>query len=189
MASRANVIPLLTDSSCNAGGAKSEAYYLIFSLSLLLIPLPAQADVVWPALYLETRLFSWWAIGIGFVIEFFFIMNIFTLRPKQALVADLAANAASALLGLVLIPLGGFSWEIFPGSVIDYLLNWGTFNPVTWLATFVFACLTNAWLESYVLKRFFKLPYTRKTFSWLVLTNAFSVGIALASLWWEPVEL
>ena len=164
-------------------------FRLVLLLSSLLVSLPAQADVVWPALYLETRLFSWWAIGLGLLVEFFFIWKVFSLTPKQALLADIAANTASALLGAVLIPLAGIVWEVFPGLAFYHLLNMGTFNPITWGATFVFACLINALLESYVLKRFFKLPFTKKTFSWLALANAFSVGIAFGSLWWKPVQL
>jgi hypothetical protein len=162
---------------------------LFFLVTLtLVLPSSAHADMVWPALYLETRLFSWWAIGLGLVVEFFLIRKIFGLSTKRAVIADLAANAASAILGILLIPLTGVAWEVFPGSVLYPLLNWGTFNPVTWVATFAFACLINALLESYVLKRFFHLPFTRRTFSWLVLANAFSVGIAFGSLWWKPVQ-
>jgi hypothetical protein len=162
---------------------------LTLALIVFLVSLPAQADVVWPALYLETRLFSWWAIGLGLIVEFFFIWKIFALAPAWALWAAVAANAASALLGVVLIPLAGIVWEIFPGLAFYHFFNMGTFNPVTWGATFIFACLINALLESQVLKRFFKLPATIKTFSWLALANAFSVGIAFGSLWWMPVQL
>ncbi|MEW6563351.1 MAG: hypothetical protein AB1400_09000 [Pseudomonadota bacterium] len=98
----------------------------------MLASLPAQADVVWPALYLETRLFSWWAIGLGLMAEFFFIWKVFSLSPKQALLADIAANTASALLGVLLIPLAGIVWEVFPGLAFYHLFNMGTFNPITW---------------------------------------------------------
>jgi hypothetical protein len=165
----------------------SVRFYLL--LLTLLVSSPAQADVVWPALYLETRLFSWWAIGLGLLVEFFFIWKVFSLPPKQALLADIAGNTASALLGIVLIPLAGIAWEVFPGLAFYHLLNMGTFNPITWGATFVFACLINALLENYVLKKFFELPFTKKTFAWLTLANAFSVGIAFGSLWWKPVQL
>ena len=165
------------------------AFRLALLLSALLVSLPVQADVVWPALYLEIRLFSWWAIGLGLLVEFFFIWKVFSLSPKRALLADVAANTASALLGVVLIPLAGIAWEVFPGLAFYHLLNMGTFNPITWGATFALACLINALLESYVLKRFFKLPFTKKIFFWLTLANAFSVGIAFGSLWWKPVQL
>lgn len=138
---------------------------------------------------LETRLFTWWAIGLGLWIEFFFIWQVFDLPPTRALAADLAANAASALLGLLLIPLGGVIWEVFPGLAFYHFLHWGTFNPVTWGATFILACLINAGLESFVLNKVFGIPSTRTTFSWLCLANAFSVGIALVSVWSNPVQM
>jgi len=163
-------------------------FRFVLLLFTVLISLPVKADVVWPALYLEMRLFSWWAIGLGLIVEFFFIWKVFSLPLKRALMADIAANTASALLGVVLIPLAGIAWEVFPGLAFYHFLNVGTFNPITWSATFIFACLINALLESYVLKYFFKLPFTKKTFFWLVLANVVSVGVAFGSLWWNPVE-
>lgn len=168
--------------------ARGKHLSLALGLLLPLLPSLAHANVVWPALYLETRLFSWWAIGLGLVAEFFFIWKVFGLTPKRALAADLSANTASALLGIILIPLAGVVWEVFPGMVLYPLLNWGTFNPLTWAATFVIACLINALLESFVLKCFFQLPFNRRTFSWLTVANAFSVGIAFGSFWLKPVE-
>ena len=64
------------------------------------------ADVVWPALYVEQRMFSWWAIGLGILIEFLFVRRLTTLNWRMCVVADVAMNAVSALLGLVLIPIG-----------------------------------------------------------------------------------
>lgn len=80
---------------------------LIFILFLL--PTTAYANVVWPALYLETRLFSWWAIGIGLLVEFFFIKWLFTLPVKKASMATVSANAVSAVAGIILIPLAGIA--------------------------------------------------------------------------------
>ncbi|WP_298661330.1 hypothetical protein [uncultured Thiothrix sp.] len=162
---------------------------LLLAISALLLSSAARADVVWPALYLETRLFSWWAIGLVLVVEYLFIRYVFAITPRKALIADVSANAASAVLGVLLIPLAGVAWEVFPGLAFYHLLNVGTFNPVTWAATFAMACLINAALESFVLKRAFGLPFTRRTFWWLVLANAFSVGIAFGSLWLHPVHM
>jgi len=105
--------------------------------ALSLFPVLTYANVVWPALYLETRLFSWWAISIGLLIEFFFIGWLFSLSQKQAIIATVTANAVSAVAGIVLIPLAGIAWELFPGSIVNRAFGWGTFNPVTWVATFL----------------------------------------------------
>jgi len=128
------------------------------------------------------------AIGFGLLVEYFFMWKVFSLSPKTAFFADLAANTASALLGVILIPIAGITWEVFPGMVLYPPLHWGTFNPVTWAATFLFACVINAVVEGLVLKRFFRIPFNRRTLSWLTLANSFSVGIAYGSLWLKPVQ-
>lgn len=157
----------------------------------LALPAVAYANIVWPALYLETRLFSWWAISVGLVIEYFFVRRLFDLAPGRAALADISANAASAIVGVVLIPISGIVWELFPASVYNWALGWGTFNPITWMGTFFLACLINAVLEGAVYKKMFKLDlkFKSKNFWWLVLANAFSVGVALASLLVVPLQL
>ena len=159
--------------------------------ALLASPAVAYANVVWPALYLETRLFSWWAISVGLVIEYLFVRRLFGLAPGRAAVADLSANASSAVVGIALIPVAGIGWELFPASVYNWALGWGTFNPITWAGTFFLACVINAVLEGFVYKKAFKLDFKimSKRFWWLVLANAFSVGVALVSLWIVPLQL
>lgn len=157
---------------------------------LYFLPSVAYANVVWPALYLESRLFSWWAISIGLVVEFVFIKWLFTLSTKKASIATVSANAVSAIAGIVLIPLVGIVWELFPGSVINWVLSWGTFNPVTWGATFVLGCLVNVLLEGAVYKRWFmpEFKFRSKAFLWLLVANSLSVGVALISLWLHPIK-
>lgn len=159
--------------------------------ALLALPAVAYANVVWPALYLETRLFSWWAISVGLVIEYFFVRWLFGLPPIRAVIADIAANAASAVVGVVLIPVAGIAWEVFPASVYNWALEWGTFNPITWVGTLLLACVINVVLEGFVYRKAFKVDFKirSKGFGWLVLANAFSVGVAFASLWIAPIKL
>ena len=141
---------------------------------------------MWPALYLETRLFSWWSIGVGLVAEYAFVRWLFKLTFKRAVVATFVANAASSIAGLLLIPLVGIAWELFPGSVYMKVLGWGTFNPITWIATFFLACLVNTAIESLVYKRGFKLPMRRREFWWIYVANSVSVGLAFGSLFMYP---
>jgi len=157
----------------------------------LLLPSVAYANVVWPALYLEARLFTWWAISIGLVIESIFVLWLFILSFKKSVVAVVGANAASAIAGILLIPLGGFAWELFPASIYNWMFDWGTFNPLTWVGTFVLACLINAAIESAIYRKWFfpKFRFRSKNFFWIILANAFSVGAALASIWLKPVQL
>ena len=153
-------------------------------------PVTALADVVWPALYLETRLFSWWAIGLGLLVEFFFVRWLFGLSVKRALLADFSANAISSAVGLILIPVTGLAWEVFPASAINWAFGWGTFNPVTWAGTFLLACLVTTLVEGLVYRQWFvrEFRFRSRQFVWLFAANALSVGVAFGSLWISPVR-
>ena len=148
----------------------------------------AKADVVWPALYLETRLWSVWPILAGLIVEFGVLRWAFDLEARKALLVDVAMNTASALVGAILIPLAGIVWEVFPGLVVYKMLGIGTFNPGTWAATFLFAVLITSLIERFVIARFFKISVSRRRFLWLCAANAVSVGIAFASLFIKPME-
>jgi hypothetical protein len=139
------------------------------------------ADVVWPALFLEERLLSLWVILSGLIVEYFFVRRITQLGVKKSIIADVAMNAASTLLGIVLIPVAGLAWEVFPGIILFKWFNLGTFNPFTWIATFCFAVLINAALETFVLAKIFKQKMGKRGFLWLCLANAITVGIAYGS--------
>lgn len=157
---------------------------------LLFISLSASANMVWPALYLEARLFSWWAISLGLLVEFFFIRWLFDFSAKKASIATVSANAVSAVAGIILIPLAGIAWEVFPASIINKIFSWGTFNPITWIGTFVLGCLVNGLLEGAVYKKWFapEFKFKSKAFLWLLAANAISVGAAFVSLWLKPMQ-
>ena len=99
---------------------------------------PTLGDVVWPALILEGRILTWYAIAAGLAAEYLFVRSVTDLSLTWALAADVAMNAASTLLGVVLLPVVGLVWEFLPGRVINSVFNTGTFNPGSWLATICF---------------------------------------------------
>ena len=105
--------------------------------------------------------------------------------------ATVSANAVSAVAGIILIPLAGVAWELFPGSAINWAFSWGTFNPITWGATFVLGCLVNGLLEGAVYKKWFypQFRFKSRAFLWLLVANSLSVGAAFISLWLKPVQL
>ena len=142
----------------------------------------AQADVVWPALYLEARILSWYAITIGLGAEWVVLVTCLKMPPRRALVVDLAMNAASTAIGVLLIPLSGLVLEFFPGLAVQRLFNVGTFNVVTWAATFAAAVLVTALIEWLIVYFIFKYPDPMKAFRWLVVANCASVAVAFVSL-------
>lgn len=149
---------------------------------LLFVALPASADMVWPALFLGDRLIAWTTIIFGLVVEYIFLRRFFAFGVRKAIIADIAMNAASTVLGIVLIPLAGIAWEVFPGMILYPIFKVGTFNPGTWLATFVLAVLINAALESLVIRYGFKTKVWKRGFWILFAANAISVGAAFISL-------
>ena len=160
----------------------------IVAAALFLVSSATVADVVWPALFLEIRLFSWWAIAVGLVAEYLFVRWLFQLPIQRAAMATVTANGISSIAGILLIPLAGIIWELFPGSIYMYALKWGTFNPVTWTATFMLACLVNTGIETIVYKKAFRLQVRRREFWWIFIANAVSVGVAFVTLFMVPVE-
>ncbi len=147
---------------------------------------PVFADVVWPALYLEMRLLSSVPIVAGLIVECFVLRYGFGLTWKRAVWVDVVMNAVSTAAGVVLIPIAGIMWEIFPGSVMYKFFNIGTFNPATWTATYVMAVLLTTAIEAAVVKWLFKIPLKRGRFWMLCGANAMSVGIAFVSLMLRP---
>ncbi len=101
----------------------------------------------------------------------------------------MTANALSTVIGIILIPVLGVGWEIFPGSVMYKMLNIGTFNPITWTATLILATLANGVIESLSYKFIFKENITKKIFWLICLANLASVGIALATVFLYPPKL
>jgi hypothetical protein len=147
------------------------------------------ADVIWPALLLEDRLLTWWAIGAGLTAEFLILRFWLGMPNLTAIMADILMNSVSTVAGIVLLPLAGVAWELFPGSVLYSILNVGTFSPVTWLATFGLAVLINTLLEGAVLRVAFQMKFQTRVFLALCLGNMVSVGLAFGSLTMMPGQM
>jgi hypothetical protein len=147
---------------------------------------PIFADIVWPALFLEGRIASWWGIGVGLAVEYLFVRAITGLVPSRAALADVAMNAASTLLGLILIPTAGVVWEFFPGNALYTVFNIGTFNPGTWAATIVMAAAINTFIERFVLRTCFKQQVTKGGFWLLFAANGITVTLAFISIIYLP---
>jgi len=139
-------------------------------------------DVVWPALFLEDRLLSGWIIAAGLLMEYFFVWLITDLGAVKAIWADIAMNAASTLLGIILIPALGLLVALFPGEVV------GTFSPITWGLTFALAVFLSTWIEYLVLWKAFKQDLGKRQLWLLVLANMLSAGLAFASFLVFPIK-
>jgi hypothetical protein len=143
----------------------------------------AYADLIWPAVYLVGEMLAWWSIVTGLVVEYLFVRYLTGFSIRKSFIVDLAINLASSLLGVILIPIAGIIWEIFPGVLLYKVFYVGTFNPGTWAATFFFAVFINAFIENFVIKKFFKCKLGWRGFWWLSLANGLSVILCFISLY------
>jgi len=144
------------------------------------------ADVVWPSLFLGGRLFTWWIIVTGLVIEFFFILRLTRATPFRAGLMTVVMNAVSTGIGIVGIPLSGILWELIATVTILPAFHWGTFNPVTWLVSCLLAALLNTVIEMGSLRLIFRVAWTKRLFWWLALANMITVGMAMTSIMMQP---
>ena len=155
---------------------------------IAIVPFAARADVVWPALFVETRLLSIWMVLLGLAIEWPVIRYLTRRTWWASLGITIFVNTASTLCGIVLIPLAGIIWEAGPGLLMYRVLDVGTFNPLTWSATVVLAALVSAAVEGLALRWPFKHRIDRRAFALLWLANLASTGVAATSLVIWPVE-
>lgn len=157
--------------------------------SLLLFACPASAAGPWPAVYLETRMFSLWAIGIGLLTGVFFVLGCQHVSWARAGLASLAANVVSVVAGTLLLPLAGMMFGIFAAWTFERWFNWGAFNPVSWMVTLLLAVLLGAGLQWVIYRFLFRVQFHAREFLYLLLANAIPVMLAFASQYLVPVEL
>jgi hypothetical protein len=139
---------------------------------IFLLPTLAFGNVVWPALYTETKASSLPIIGLSLALEYLVIRRLFGQSLTKSVFYTVAANLVSGILGLVLRPLSGLAWELSLGMLIMWLFNWGTFNPVTWFFVPVVGGAINALLELLTIKLIWKEKFSRKAFLYLwMITN------------------
>ena len=129
-------------------------------------------------MYVVGAMFTVKVIAVGLVAEWPFAKFLTGYPWWKALWPTVAMNAASATIGAIALLIAGIGWEIFPGLILYQWLRLGTFNPITWSATFVMAVVINSIVESLVLKKWFGLARWRRAAAWLLIANSLSMGVA-----------
>jgi hypothetical protein len=147
---------------------------------VLLAPTAAHADVLWPGLFLEGGMLTLPAILVGLLIEIAILRFGFRLTWRRSVVAGVAVNGISTLVGVLLTPLLGMAWELFPGGLINDRFDLPEFNPVTWTATAILAALASTAIEGVALIRLFKIRFDLPRWLLWLAANAISTAIAVA---------
>lgn len=147
-------------------------------LLIIFITLPANADLIWPSLYIAKGMLSIKVILLGLIIELFFVKHFTKINWQKALTVTFLMNLITTILGMVFIPLSGLGSEF----IFDFVFHAydkfgiGTFHWSHWLAAYLLVIFINTITEGLFIKLTLKIKIL-KTFWWLLIANAMSVFI------------
>lgn len=146
--------------------------------------------MVWPAVALVQGMYSVVPIVAGLIVEWLALwLGGFGLRWRKAIVVDVVMNAASALIGIFLIPALGMGWEYGPGQLVRTLIPIGMTFQIDWLAAYVIAVAVTTAIEAAVVRWGFRVGLGARRFAILFGANAVSVGFAFVSVMVHPSPL
>lgn len=136
------------------------------------------ADAVWPALYLTIRLVTWWVIMLSLLIEGFALWRYAGLKPAKAILAALIMNVISAAFGFLFLPTLGLGLEFISDQTFNSWFDMETFNPVSFVLTWLMATVVTTSIESVVLWLVFMMPWQRRWMTVMLIANAATVALA-----------
>ncbi len=148
---------------------------------LLLFPITAFGNVVWPALVTEAKVNSIPIITLSLLIEYLTIRWLFKADIKKCIYYTVCANLSSGILGLFLRPLSGLASDVYIEPVAMYFNYWGTFNPIAWFFVPIIGGAINAALELLTIRLIWKEKFSAKNYLSLWGVNWATVG--LATVW------
>ena len=152
-------------------------FYKILFASLF-YSLNAYANVVWPGLYLASRM-VYLSIPVGLLIEGIILKLIIKKRWVYILYITLVINLISAFIGAAGALIGNLAWEFTGGQILYKLFDIGTFNPLSWSTAIIFGALASTVVESYSLKKIFKIKLNsndQKTFLFIQVSGTASAN-------------
>jgi len=138
---------------------------------------PANADVIWPSMYVSVGISSLWSIIGGLIIEIVIVKYFFKVSWIKTIVICIPMNLATVIVGGAIIFIGGLGVEIllYP---MDAILGIGTFHWSHFVAAYVLAIFVNTLIESTIMRLFIKNIKYKRIFWCLFWANAVSIMIA-----------
>jgi hypothetical protein len=147
------------------------------------------ANMVWPALYLMERYYSWWAIALGLIIEYTVLRYISNENQKKIIYSVFISNALTALVGYFAIPYLTLAWEFVLSFTVYQLLDVGTFNPFGWFSSIIIMAAITAFPELLIIRKIFKIELKKNAWIYLWGANIASVALAFITVLIWPVKL
>lgn len=150
--------------------------FIIFILLTIITVLPANADIIWPSLYIAKGMLSIKTIILGLIIELLFVKYFTKINWKKVSIITILMNLITTILGIILIPISGLGAEF----VFDFVFHAydkfgiGTFHWSHWLVSYLLVIIINTLIEGLFIKLVLKLKF-KQIFWWLLIANAISV--------------
>lgn len=160
-------------------------FKIVFPFAIMLmLPLTASADMIWPSLYVAQGMRSWLVILAGLIIEFL-VVKLFTKQswPKSLLIS-VVINGISTIVGVALIPITGLLGELIMIPA-DLIFDINTFHTSHWAMAYIMVVVCNVFVEGIAIKLIFKMNFT-KNYLWLYIANILSVAICILSFGFMP---
>ena len=139
----------------------------------LAAPFAANANMIWPSIYIVQQYYVWYVILAGLFIEILAARIFLKTDWWRSTYIMFTANAISALIGFILIPVSGIFVEI-----LLHPFGGGTFHLSHWIIDYIVAALANTLVEGMALKLIFKYPF-KPLFWWLFVANLLSIIICV----------
>jgi len=138
---------------------------------------PANADVIWPSMYVTAGVRSLWSIIGGLIAEILIVKYFFKVSWIKTIVICIPMNLASVVVGSAIIFIGGLGVEmlLYP---IDAIFGIGSFHWSHALAAYIFAIFVNTLIESIIMRLLMKNIKYKRIFWCLFGANAISIMIA-----------
>jgi len=122
------------------------------------------------------RYFLLWAIVLGLVVKFAYVVY-FTQRSWGRRIAmDVEMNAASSLLNLIALPVAWLVWGL-PKIALNRIFGTDYSDPVNWVGMLLIIAMIGALSEASVLHFAFKHRLGQKRFWLLYAANGLCIGI------------
>lgn len=142
------------------------------------------ADAVWPSMYIAAGRVSISVIIVGLLIEIGFVKYFTKVSWIKTIIVAIVMNAASATLGSILIAYSGVFGLILSLTMTSIAL----FGWFQWLISYALAIFINTVVEGITIRLILKLPLS-KTYRWLAVVNAITIGICAIYLYLFPIHI
>ena len=149
---------------------------LVVFLCIFLV-FPANADIVWPSMYVAVGARSLWSIIGGLIAEIGIVKYFLKVTWIKTIWLCVLMNFVSATVGSTIIFIGGIGVE-FLLTPFYVLFGIGTFHWTHFVAAYIFAIIVNTLIESIITRLFTRDLKYREIFKCLFWANAVSIMIA-----------